>query len=558
MENWNLYRYLVLLAGFLGTVLFIQLTNTYRVQWDLTEEKRFSISEASKNILNDLEEPITIESYLAGELPSNFRRFEKALVDLLDQLAIYAGGNVQYSFLDPSQATSTQSRNDFYRSLIQKGLQPTNLTYSREGQRSEKLVFPGVVITYRGKEVAVNLLKGNRATQPEQMINESIEGLEFELISTIQSLNSSNRKRIGFIIGHEEPDTSNLAGFTNAILSRYDLFRLDIRDRNRPISGYDALIIGKPTQPFSQLEKYWLDQYIMNGGKLLAFVDALSVDVSQAEGEGTVAVPYTLNLEDLFFRYGVRINQDYVIDYSSGFFPGVLGNIGDQPRIELMPWPFFPVATNYGSHPLTKGLDATILKFASTIDTVKAAGVEKTPIILSSAYTNVLSPPVQVRFEDWVAGLNPDFFRQGPRAMGYLLEGRFTSLFKNRILPSGVDDSQFREDGMKSKMIIVSDGDFIRNDFNIQSGEPLAMGVDPYVRTTYANEELLMRALAYLVDEDGLTLVRNKEIKIRPLDRIRIGEERSYWIILNTLLPILLIVGFGLVKWALRRRRFAV
>ncbi len=558
--NWSsqgLNRILRLTTGFLLVVTVVNFSNLLRVQWDLTEEKRFTISDASKEVLRGLDEPISIESYLTGELPSNFRRFEKSLADLLDQFSIYGGANFQFHFTDPSQAASSQSRNEYYRSLIDKGLQPTNLTYTKDGQRSEKLIFPGVVISKGGQEVVVPILKGNRAAQPEEMINQSIEGLEYELISGILSLVNQSRPRVGLVTGHNEPDTSQLAGFTNAILSKYDLFRLDIRDRIRPITGFDILVIGKPTEAFSENEKYLIDQFVMNGGKLLVFLDALSVDVRAAEGEGTVALPYELNLEDLLFRYGVRINRNYVVDYNSGFFPGVLGTIGDQPRIELMPWPFFPVATSYGDHPLTKGLDATLLKFASTLDTVKADGITKTPIIYTSQYTNVLSPPVQVKFDDWVRGVDPEFFRNGPQVLSYLLEGHFTSLYKNRILPQAADRSIFKGSGEASKVIVVGDGDFIRNDFNIQTGEPLALGVDPYVRTTYANEEFLMRAMAYLMDDEGLTLVRNKEIKIRPLDRIKVNADRNFWVILNMVLPIALVVCFGLLKWFIRRRRYA-
>ena len=382
LNSKGLNRILVVIATLQVVTFIIQTTNTFRVRWDLTEEKRYTISDQSISILKRLKEPLTIESFMSGELPSNFRRFEKSLADLLDQLSVHAGRNLQYKFTDPSIAASAQSRNQFYRSLIDKGLQPTNLTYTKNGERSEKLIFPGVIISYGGRQVAVSLLKGNRASEPEAMINESIEGLEYELISAIETLVRPSRPRIGLIVGHNEPDTSQLAGFTNAILNKYDLFRLDLRDRNQPIVGYDVLVIAKPTEAFTEKEKFWIDQFVMKGGRLLAFVDALSVDVRQAEGEGTIALPYELNLEDLLFKYGVRINRDFVIDFNSGFFPGVLGNIGDQPRIELMPWPFFPVTTNYGDHPLTKGLDGTILKFVSTIDTVRANGIKKTPLVL--------------------------------------------------------------------------------------------------------------------------------------------------------------------------------
>ena len=555
-DSQSLNRLLVFVVSILSLWLMNQVFTSYRFRIDMTEEKRYSIAPASQKILSGLQEPVTIESYLAGELPSNFKRFQKSIDDLLDQFTIYGGNNVQYRFIDPSQAKSTQARNEYMRSLVNKGLQPTNLTYTKDGQKSEKLVFPGVLITYGERELAVPLLKGNRNNTPEEMLNQSIEGLEFELISAIQSITETNRKRIAYIVGHGEPDSTALAGFTNAILGKYDLFKVNLTNRST-LAGYDVVILGKPTEAFSEIEKFLLDQYVMNGGDLLVFVDALKVNMQDAEGEGTIALPYELNLEDLLFRYGVRINRDYVIDFNAGFFPVVSGNVGNQPRVELLPWPFFPIISNYGEHPLVKGLDATQLKFVSTIDTVKAVGIQKTPLIYTSQRTRVISPPVQVSFRDWQQEPQPEFFQSGPKAVGYLLEGKFTSLFRNRLLPKGADPSQFRETSSGASVIVVSDGDFIRNDFNVQTGEPLLLGVDPYARTTYANEEFLLRALSYLTDEDGVTLARNKEITIRPLDRAKIKDERSFWVMVNFGAPLVLIVLFGVAKFILRKRRYA-
>lgn len=555
-DSQRLNHILVFTVSLLALIFINQLFSTFRFRIDMTEEKRYSVAPASQKILSNLKEPITIESYLAGELPSNFKRFQNSINDLLDQFTIYGGSNIQYRFVDPSQAKSTQARNEYMRSLIDKGLQPTNLTYTRDGQKSEKLVFPGVLVTYGEREIAVPLLKGNRNSSPEEMLNQSIEGLEFELISAIQSITETNRKRIAYLIGHGEPDSTALAGFTNAILGKYDLFRVNLRNRST-LSGYDVVIIGKPTVAFTEQEKYVIDQYVMNGGDLLVFVDALKVNMQEAEGAGTVALPYELNLDDLLFRYGVRINRDFVIDYNSGLFPVVSGNVGNQPRIELLPWPFFPIISNYGDHPLVKGLDATQLKFVSTIDTVKAVGIVKTPLIYTSQRTKVISPPVQVSFRDWQQEPQPEFFQSGPKAVGYLLEGQFNSLYRNRLLPGGVDRSEFRESSEGSSIVVISDGDFIRNDYNVQTGEPLLLGVDPYARTTYANEEFLLRALSFLTDEEGTTLARNKEITIRPLDRARIKEDRSFWIFVNFGVPLLLIMIFGVMKFVLRRRRYA-
>ena len=227
-STYLLNRFLILSVGLLSLLLVIQLLQLVNVRWDLTEEKRYTVSEPSKNVLRNLDEPLLIESYLAGELPSNFERFKKAVEETLNQLAYYANGQIQFRFIDPSQAKSNRSRNDYYRSLIDKGLQPTNLTYTQNGKKSEKLVFPGILISYGERELAVPLLKGNRAALPEEMINQSIEGLEYEIVAGIQQIVASRKKKIAFIMGHEEPDSSNLAGFTNAILSQYDLYKLDL------------------------------------------------------------------------------------------------------------------------------------------------------------------------------------------------------------------------------------------------------------------------------------------------------------------------------------------
>ncbi|MBV6646113.1 MAG: gliding motility-associated ABC transporter substrate-binding protein GldG, partial [Cyclobacteriaceae bacterium] len=414
------------------TVLLInQISSKYRVWWDLTEEKRYTISESSKETLDDLEETLTIEVYLTGELPSNFKRFQNAIEDLLERFAYYGGSNIQYRFVDPNQAGSARSRNEFYRSLVEKGLQQTNLTYTKDGQKSEKVVFPGAVLSYQEKEVGIQLLKGNRAGAIEEMLNQSIEGLEYELISGIHSIIDDSRKRIGFVMGHNEPDTSQLAGFTNVVLSKYDLYRIDLPNRSTPLLGYDAIIVGKPSTAFSTREKYLLDQYVTSGGSLMLMIDVMSVDLKDAEGEGTVPKSNDLKLEDLLFNWGVRINQDYVVDLSCGDYPVVAGMVGNQPRIQLLPWPYFPVITNYGDHPMVRHLDAMRLRFTSTIDTVKAPGVRKTPLFLTSNYTKVMTPPFQVSFDDLREELRPEFFTSGVKSTAYLLEGQFRSLFRN-------------------------------------------------------------------------------------------------------------------------------
>jgi gliding-associated putative ABC transporter substrate-binding component GldG len=557
LSSTRLFHWLSFISVLLMIFLVNQLANQNRWLIDFTEDKKYSLHPASQSTLAQLEEPVYITFYLDGQLPSNFRRFQKSIRQMADQLTIYGGNNIQYRFLDPSIAKSNNARNQFYRSLIDKGLQPSNVTYTVDGNKIEKLIFPGAVISKGTNEVAVNLLKSNRSLPIDDMLNQSIEGLEYELLNAISQLGQSRKFKVGLVTGHNEPDSSYLAGLTSEVLKNYDLYRLELSRRSSLINGYDALLITKPQSRFSEREKYYLDQFVMGGGSLLIFMDALSVNMTEAAGEGTIAIPVETNLEDLLFKYGVRINKNYVADANCGTTPVVSGMVGNQPKIELLPWPYSPIITNYGDHPIVKNLDASWLRHVSSIDTVKATGIKKTPLLKSSEFTRVFGPPVRVSYNDLRDKLRPEFFTSGVQNLAYLLEGSFTSLYQNRILPRGVDGSKFRDQGKPASIIVIGDGDFIRNDFNLETDEPLPIGVDPYQQTTYANGAFVTQALDYMLDDDGLMLAKNKEVQIRPLDKVKLQQDAEWYKWLNMLLPIVLIVVFGLIKGFVRRKKYA-
>lgn len=553
MSSQRTHTILSVVVGLLAIWLVNQLADRYRFRFDMTEEKRYSISDATKSTLESLDSDVFVEVFLTGNLPSKFQRFEKSIGELLDEFSVY--GKVQYKFTNPAQAGNEEARNRFYQSLVQRGIQPTSLNDRRDGQSSQQFIFPGAMVSIGARETAVNLLSGNRTGSNDEVINESIEGLEYEFVQAIRSL-TENRKRVGIITDHGTPDSTQLAGLTGRILEKYDLFNVRFSQRNGLLTGYDAIVLPKPTEAFNAHEKYYLDQYVMRGGKLLIFYDALHVNMDSASGEGTIALPYETNLDDLFFRWGVRINKNYVLDLNSGTTVVVTGNFGEQPQLQLLKWPFFPVVTNYGDHPSVKGLDATLLRFASTIDTVKAEGIKKISLLKTSERTKVISPPVKVAYNDLQGSLQPEFFQGGTRNLAYLLEGKFQSLYKNRFPPKGIDKTTFREDGEFSRIVVVADGDIIRNEFDIESGRPLDIGVDPYAQQNFANGELVTRLLDYLTDEDGLVMVRAKEIRIRPLDQVKVKEEKTKWQLINVVLPLVLIVLAGGVKFYLRRRKF--
>jgi gliding-associated putative ABC transporter substrate-binding component GldG len=295
----------------------------------------------------------------------------------------------------------------------------------------------------------------------------------------------------------------------------------------------------------------------MRGGKLLLLLDRLDANMDSASSENYFAFPYNLNLDDQLFRYGVRINPDLVQDRVSGKYPIVVGNEGGKPRLMQLDWPFFPLINQYADHPITRNLDAAQTKFISSIDTVKAIGVKKTPLLFSSPYSRKLTAPVKVGVNDLRKQLKEGSFNAGPIPVAYLLEGNFTSLYKNRFAPSGVDTLGFKANSSSTKIMVVADGDMARNDVNPRQNTPQSLGYDPFTKYTFANQDLLLNMVAYLTNENGLIAARNKEVKIRPLDKQKIQSERTYWQMINLVLPLVLLLLFGLMWVYLRKAKYA-
>lgn len=556
LDSRKLGDFLFLANGIAILVLINLLASIYYFRLDLTEEKRFSIKEPTKQLLQQLDDKVYIEVYLEGELNASFRRLQKSIRETLEEFRIYSDDKIEFVFTDPSLAMSQKARNEFMQELAQKGINPTNVVDPKGGQVTEKIIFPGVLISYGGFETGVTLLKGNKALTAEEKINQSIEGIEYALANAINNLVSSDRKRIGFVTNHGELDSLEIASFNNSLLESYDVFKVDF-SKKKVLDKYDALIIAKPTKSFSQQDKYKLDQYIMNGGRVLLLLDKLQANMDSASIENYAAFPYNLNLDDQLFKYGVRLNPDLIQDRSAGPYPVVTGEMGGKPEIQLMDWPFFPLINRYADHPVTRNLDAVVTRFVSSMDTVKAQGIKKTPLLFTSQYSRKVSAPVQVNINDLRKNVKAEDFTESFMPVGYLLEGNFTSLFKNRFLPEGVEQGSFKEQSSPTKIIVFADGDLARNDVNPRSGQPQQLGYDQFLRYTFANTELLMNAVAYLVKEDGIIEARNKEVKIRPLDKEKVRTEKLKWQIVNIALPVVLLIVYGMIRSVLRKRKFS-
>ena len=307
-------------------IVINQLSGRLFYRFDLTEEKRFTISEASKNILGNLEDVVYVDVYLEGDMPAGVKRLQKSIKETLDEFKIYGGSNLQFRFINPSTAKSQNARQEFYESLIKKGIQATNLYDNVDGKRTQTLIFPGAILTYGTKEMGVTFLKGNKSSSPQEQLNQSIEGVEYELSNAIKSLTETRTKRIALLKGHGELDTLQIAGLTSVLLSKYQVFHVDIT-RRQNLLGYDAIVLAKPQEAFSESDKYKIDQFIMRGGKAMFLIDALYANMDSASREDNLALPYEINLEDLFFKYGFRVNNDMILDRNAAPYPVVVGSL---------------------------------------------------------------------------------------------------------------------------------------------------------------------------------------------------------------------------------------
>lgn len=538
---------IIILAGinWLASLIFFRL--------DLTEDKRYSISDATKQLLGNLDKNINVNVYLDGEFPPGFERLESATRETLDEFKTYSNGRLTFQFSDPSQATSEEQRKKQYQNLVDRGLLPTNLhATDPDGKRTEKIVFPGAIVQADTLSVPVQLLKGNKSSSPDEQLNQSVEGVEFELSAAIRLLANPERKKVGLIVSHTKIAPARLSDLIATIQQNYDVFL----DMNNPSSynGLDALLVLKPDSAFSEEEKYKFDQYVVGGGRAVFFVDGAKVD--SVNLEGTYAQPLDLNLGDLFFKWGTRVNTNLVKDLTSAQILLNVGNMGDKPEIKPMPWRFFPLLNHFGNHVITRNINAVYSRFLSSIDTVGGIpGLRKSPLLMTSQYTQLLNTPALVGYNDARKEPNPAEYNDGEKLAAILLEGTFTSVFQNRILPDDPRHSTFKSQG-NGKVIICADGDIVVNDVDYKRGAPLPLGYDRVSSQTYGNKDFVMHALDYMTDANGIITARNKEVSIRALDQIQIKESKKFWQSINILLPLLLIALFGAIRYYFRLRKF--
>ena len=546
----------MLINGLLLAVVLNQLASLYFFRLDLTEERRYSIKQPTVELLQNLEDEVYVDVFLEGDLNAEFKRLRKAIAETLEEFRVFSGNKVKYRFSDPAAAVGQAAQREFMSDLVSRGIKPMNIIDSRDGKRTEKIVFPGALISVGGMQTGVMLLKDQIARGSQEDLNRAVEGVEFELANAIYQMTGVSRKRIGFVTGHGELDSLHLASLREALVAQYEVnLKASLSGK---LAGYDVLVVAKPQRVFSEKDKYMIDQYVLGGGKLLMLIDPVQASMDSISRGNFLAMPSRVGLEDLLFTYGVRVNEDLIQDLVSLRYPIVTGEVNGKPQMTAIEWPYFPMINHYAESPITRNLDATAFNFASTVDSVKAIGIRKTPLLLSSSYTRRVMAPVQIDVNSLRKEIKQENFSSGPFVLGYLLEGKFTSLFKNRFIPEGVDTPGNRRTGVDTRLIVIGDGDMVRNEINKRTGQPVALGFDGINGHTYANKELFLNMIAYLTDDAGLINARSKEVKVRPLDKEKIRDSAFTWQAFNLGFPLGLVILLGVVKIYLRKKKFGI
>jgi ABC-2 type transport system permease protein len=550
----------ILLVNIISEFLFTRI--------DLTAEKRYSLAPATKNLIKKLDDVVFFKVYLDGDLPPGFQRLSNETREMLNEFRAYSD-NIQFDFVNPSESSNSKERNDTYRLLAERGLEPTELRVNKKGESAQLIIFPGASVTYKGREVQVQLLMDQIGQDPERVLNNSIQGLEYNLASAIQKLNTTIKPRIGIIEGQGELTDMESIDLHNSLSEFYNVERVTIGSKisslalrlkvdsthDELINKFRAIIIANPTRPFSEKDKFLIDQFIMRGGKVLWMIDPVFASMDSLEKyNSTMGIVNDINLDDMLFNYGVRMNTNLVMDLTALPIPVRTGQVGNQPQLDFFPWYFFPILTPVISHPVVNGLNAIKTEFISSLDTVPGPGVKKSILLTTSPYSRTVNAPAYIDLE--ILKKEPDqrMYNKGPQPVAVLLEGEFVSAFMYRIPPELADnqDLGFRNKSKPTRMMIISDGDIGKNQFHYSKGYPLPLGYDQWTRKTFGNKDFLLNAVNYLCDDSGLISVRSRELRMRMLDNARIANQRLFWQLINILLPVFLILVLGIIRYRMR------
>lgn len=532
---------------------------------DLTKEKKFTLSNATKTELGSMKDVAVVTVYLEGDLSAGYQRLKEATREKLQSFKDYAGANLVFKFEDPFEGKTEDEKAKVYNNLAEKGIFAKSVRTRDNQSFAEQYVFPWALVQYQGKEAPVSLLEFKMGQDETESLNYSESQLEYKLIYAIHFLSQPKKTEVAYIMGHGESiDVSNYDLLTS-LGGQYELDTLDLPNSLFIPPYYKAIVINKPTEQIDEKDKFKIDQYIMSGGHVLWVIDQLyTPNDSLMTNQQFIALDYGLNLDDQLFQYGVRINTDLIEDGNCAMMPVLINQPGnDQPQRQLKPWMYYPVFMPESNHSIVKNLDGIKAHYASTIDTIKTPGVKKTVLLASSKYSRKAAAPARVSLSMLRYPIQ-NLFKEPKKQLttAVLLEGKFKSVFKNRLAPKflvTLRDSlkrPFVEASDSSvKMIVISDGDIFKNDFAREVG-PLEMGFEKETRTFFSNKTFFLNCMEYLTDESGILEARTKDSKLRLLDRNRIVKEEKMWQFVNIGIPILVVLIFASAYMFFRKRKY--
>ena len=529
-------------------------------RFDLTKDKRYTLSATSLNIIKQVQNPLSVKIYLQGDLPAEFKRLQSETRDLFEEFQAY-NKNIVFEFVDPLE--NEDESMDNIKELYQKGLAPINITVDDKGKQSQEMVFFFFIAVYNNKEVNIPLLKNIMGASTTEKVVGSVQHLEYSIADGINKITKGKQKKIAIIKGNGEFQERFIAKFLMQIHESYLLgpFTLDSVAKNptgslEALQKYDLAIIAKPTETFSDAEKQVLDQFIINGGKTLWLIDQVTMEMDSLYNDygSTLAFPRDLNLNDMFFKYGFRINPDLVKDEQGSPIKLATGEQGSATQYQEFNWKFAPQVYPISQHPIVKNLGGIKFDFANGIDTLKN-GIKKTVLLQSSQYSKRIGSPVEINLNIVEEETSPNHYKNtGNIPLSVLLEGSFHSMFENRVLP--FDQKSFQALGKANKMIVISDGDMIRNQLD-KNFQPVELGYDQRSGNLYDNKDFLMNCVNYVLDDSGLINIRSKDLDLPLLDKEKVYESYTTTQILTIGLPIIILGLFGVVFTVLRKKKYA-
>lgn len=554
-------RMLMLAAILVGINI---LAARYHTGLDLTKEKRFTLSAPTIKMLKSMDDVAVVTVYLKGEFPAGFQRLSDATRERLESFRGVAGSKIIFRFTDPFEGKSEEEKVAISKELSEKGIYAINLQSNEDDGYAEKWVFPYALVQYLGKETSINLLENNKWISPWENLNNSENLLEYKFVQAINKLTKPNKETIAYIVGHGESLGINTYDLLNTLSQAYLVDTFDLSINAFIPRSYKAIIINKPTLPIDDREKFKIDQYVMNGGRILWSIDQMLTPMdSLQKTEQFMTLDYGLEIDDMLFKYGVRLNMDLIEDLQQCLpLPILVGSQKGEPQMQLRPWVFYPVFSPGSEHPIVKNISAVFGRFVNSMDTINNPGIKKTILLQSSKYSRVEPFPVRVSLSMLRYQMTPDMFKKPNRVAAVLLEGKFQSLFQNRLAPAFL---KILEDSLKrpykfvadsaNKMIVISDGDLMENDFSQKDG-PMEMGYWRFTETRFANKDFVLNCMEYLTDDGGLLEARAKDVKLRMLDSARVKEEKIKWRLVNIVLPILSVLVFASAFVFFRKRRY--